>query len=209
MRHIDKSGKWSFVDTPEHRGFCFNWDGKYGHDKRDRLFLPVTGVTPVAQYTVYRYPRPLYLGTSKADAEEVWRKNRGGSDPNIHLYISGYVLPEGKFQIIKKKDGTALVVPTNDDTPRCLLFVGINGQAHQGLEFPGTTGEILYECSAGYNVDLSTEVVILLEDGESIELATSTREGRYFAFYEWRRRGLDCRIFFSGGSGRKEEVTIK
>lgn len=208
MRHIDWSGKWSFVDTPEHRGFCFNEDGKYGDDKRDRLFLPVVGVTPVAQYRVYSSPSSgfLYFGTSKVDAEEMYKRNRGGSDPNVYFDIGGYVLPEGNFQIIRKEDGTILVVPGKDDTPRCLLFDGIEGQARQGIEYPGTTGEILYECSAGSNVHLSTEVVAILEVGEAVELGTSSQYGRYFQFCSWDGREITCRSFSSDCLGQKKEL---
>jgi len=99
------------------------------------------------------------------------------------------VLPEGNFELIDEHD-TLMVVPGKDDTPRCLLFVGCKGQARQGVDYSKTTGKVIFECSAGDNLCLHTEVVCILEPGQSLGLFTTTERSDFKFLYTWDGEGV-------------------
>lgn len=121
-----------------------------------------------------------------------------GSDKRDRIFLPvkdivpvSLVLPRGQFGVVLKGDGSSIVIPMKDDTPRCLLFVGIQGQARQGVNYRNTTGNVLYAVSAGSNVDLFTQAVVLLETDQSIELFSTSKELDYSHLYIWNGRDIE------------------
>ena len=199
MRHVILSDDaWKFGNDPFP---AFRATLVYGMNKSDRQFLPVKDVVPVTQYTVTAdYGRTaLFVGTDRATAEaakakyDAEQKAKAGSSsywtPTADLKAGLPTLPEGKFRVIKTKEkGTILVVPGNDDSNRCLLFVGGRGGFRGGVSVIDTTGTILKECSAGNACESSTEVIVLLEAGQSIVFHSYGRRTDEVFQYLW-----DCR----------------
>jgi hypothetical protein len=156
MKHIMMSSAWEFGTDPFP---AYRANLVYGRNKRDREFLPVKDVIPMTQYTV-----------------------------TADLKAGLPTLPDGKFRVIKTKEkGTLLVVPGSDDTNRCLLFVGCAGgfRGGVGVISDGTTGTMIKECSAGNNCRSSTEVIVLLEVGQSVAFHTSGRHTNEVYLYTW------------------------
>jgi hypothetical protein len=194
----------------------------YGWNKRDREFLPVKDVTPETQYTVTAdYGKTvLYRGTDKAAAEEAKAKYdaeqkakaKEGSywTPTADLRASLPTLPEGKFRVIKTKEkGTILVVPGNDNTNRCLLFVGCAGGFRGGESVlkDDTTGTILKTCSAGNACESSTEVIVLLEPGQSIAFHTYGRRTNEVYLYTWNGAEVEEKHFSKSEWDSRKAVT--
>ncbi|MDP2638929.1 MAG: hypothetical protein Q8P06_02055 [Candidatus Azambacteria bacterium] len=205
MKHIVMSRGWAYGVEPFP---AYRAELIYGRNKRDREFLPVQGVTPVTTYTVTaEYGKiVLYSGTDKIAAEAAKAKFDSaipaeeratifGGTKNADLTVGSVpVLPEGKFRVIKTREkGTIMVVPGDDDTKRCLLFVGCKGGFRGGVSVikDTTTGAILKECSAGNACESSREVIVLLEPGQHI------------AFHETGRRHNDVREYAWDGEGLK------
>lgn len=171
----------------------------YGRNKRNREFLPVKDVAPVTTYTVTAdYGKvSLYVGTDKSsaeaanasyDAEQKAKADGSSWTPTANLEAGLPTLPEGKFRVIRTKEkGTILVVPGNDDTNHCLLFVGREGGFRGGVSVvqDGTTGTILKECSAGNACESSCEVIALLEQGQTVAFHTSGRHTNEVYVYTW------------------------
>lgn len=191
MKHINLAPKaWSFTTEPFP---AFRCGLVFGRNQRDRAFLPVTtGVEPVVIYTVEANcgQPPVYVGTDKVAAEEAKAQyhleHRGcfGGD----LVATPPLLPEGKFRVIKTREkGTIMVVPGEDNTNRCLLFVGCEGGFRGGVSIveSGTTGVILKEASAGNRCESTLEVIALLEVGQSVVFHTSGRRTDEVYTYTW------------------------
>lgn len=189
----------------------------YGHNKRDREFMPVKDVAPVIKYNVTDGKVTLYSGTNKATAEAAKADYDAAQKVNnpesswpatAHLSTSLPTLPEGQFRVIKTKEkGTILIVPGSDNSNRCLLFVGCVGGFRGGESIlkDGTTGTVLKVCSAGNNCESSTEAIVLLELGQMIVFHSYGRrtdevytylwngekiEEKHFSRSEWDNRGL-------------------
>lgn len=207
MKHIILSNAWEFSTDPFP---AYRANLVYGRNKRDREFLPVKDVTPMTQYTVTAdYGKTvLYVGTEKAAAEaakakyDAEQKAKAGSSsywtPTADLKAGLPTLPEGKFRVIKTREkGTILVVPGNDDTNRCLLFVGCAGGFRGGVSVikDGTTGTILKTCSAGNACESSTEVIVLLEPGQSIAFHTYGRRTDEVYLYTWTGTEVEKKHF--------------
>jgi hypothetical protein len=97
-------------------------------------------------------------------------------------------LPDEKFRVIKTREkGTILVVSGEDITPRCLLFVGCEGDFRGGVSVvaEATTGTILKQASAGNACQSSTEVIILMEVGQTVAFHTSGRYSNEVRLYTW------------------------
>ena len=119
-------------------------------------------------------------------------------------------LPEGKFRVIKTKEkGTLLVVPGSDDTNRCLLFVGCAGGLRGGVGVikDGTTGTILKECSAGNACESSTEVIVLLEIGQSVAFHTWGRRTNEVYQYTWNVAEVEEKHFSNSEWDSRNAVT--
>ncbi|MFH0845978.1 MAG: hypothetical protein V1851_01085 [Patescibacteria group bacterium] len=171
----------------------------YGRNKRDREFLPVEDVSPVTEYTVTAdYGKTvLYTGSdkhtaevakAKYDAAKKAEKPESSWTPTADMKTGLPTLPDGQFRVIKTKEkGTILVVPGNDDTNRCLLFVGCAGGFRGGVSLvkDGTTGNVLKSCSAGNNCESSIEVIALMEVGQSVAFHTSGRRTNEVYMYTW------------------------
>ena len=220
MKHIMLSSAWTFGVEPFP---AYRTSLVYGRNKQDREFLPVKGVIPVPRYTVVGetfggYGAPiLYVGTDKAVADKVAAEynekqveqklgEASSWTPTAHIQVGSMELPEGEFRVIKTKEkGTILVVPGEDKTNRCLLFVGCTGgfRGGVGVVKDGTTGSLLKECSAGNNCESRAEVIALLESGQSVAFHTSGRrtdevylytwsgsevEKQHFSYEEWKAR---------------------
>jgi len=124
------------------------------------VFLPTVGIAPEVIYvvTTYRHgegEKVLYRGTSNAvakAAEDAYnRKNiisYAGNRPyhnTARLQSGPPTLPEGKFRLVKTSD-VIMVVPGEDSTNRCLLFVANKSHGKVSVLFDGTTGTIIKEC---------------------------------------------------------------
>ena len=206
MKHIIMTNAWEFGTDPFP---AYRANLVYGRNKRDREFLPVKDVTPMTQYTVTaEYGKTtLYIGTDKTaaeaakakyDAAKKAEKPESSWTPTADLKAGLPTLPEGKFRVIKTKEkGTILVVPGSDDTNRCLLFVGCAGgfRGGVGVISNGTTGTILKECSAGNACESSTEVIVLLEVGQSVGFHTSGRRTNEVYLYTWNGAEVEKKHF--------------
>jgi len=206
MKHIMLSSAWEYSTDPFP---AYRVNLVYGRNKRDREFLPVKDVTPMTQYTVTgEYGKAaLYTGTDKVaaeaakakyDAEQKAKADGSSWTPTADLEAGLPILPESKFRVIKTKEkGTILVVPGSDDTNRCLLFVGCAGgfRGGVGVISDGTTGTILKECSAGNNCESSTEVIVLLEVGQSVAFHTSGRRTNEVYLYTYNGAEVEKKHF--------------
>ena len=207
MKKIILTNAWEYGTDPF---AAYRANLVYGRNKRDREFLPVKDVTPMTQYTVTAdYGKTvLYVGTDKTAAEttkakyDAEQKAKAESSsywtPTADLKAGLPTLPEGKFRVIKTKEkGTILVVPGSDDTNRCLLFVGCAGgfRGGVGVISDGTTGTILKECSAGNNCESSTEVIVILEQGQSVAFHTSGRRTDEVYQYTWNGAEVEKKHF--------------
>lgn len=202
MKHIMLSSSWEFSTDPFP---AYRANLVYGRNKRDREFLPVKDVTPITTYTVTAdYGRTtLYSGSDKARAEELKakyeaEKKEKGEYGYAELKVSLPTLPENRFRVIKTKEkGTILVVPGEDKTNRCLLFVGCAGgfRGGVGVISDGTTGTILKECSAGNACESSAEVIVLLEQGQSVGFHTSGRRTNEVYKYIWNGTEVEKKHF--------------
>lgn len=207
MKHIMLSSAWEYGTDPFP---AYRANLVYGRNKRDREFLPVKDVTPITQYTVTAdYGKTvLYVGTDKAAAEAV--KAKYDTEQKAKAESSSYWTPtadlkaglptllEGAFRVIKTKEkGTILVVPGEDKTNRCLLFVGCAGGFRGGVSVlkDGTTGMILKTCSAGNNCESSTEVIVLLEQGQSVAFHTYGRRTNEVYQYTWNGAEVEKKHF--------------
>ncbi len=214
MKHIMLSSAWEFGTEPFPAYRC---NLVYGRNKRDREFLPVKDVTPITTYTVTAdYGRiTLYSGSDKSKAEEVKanyeaEKKEKGEYGYAELRMSSPTLPENRFRVIKTKEkGTILVVPGNDDTNRCLLFVGCAGGFRGGESVlqDGTTGTILKTCSAGNACESSTEVIVLLEPGRSIAFHTYGRHTNEVYLYTWNGAEVEKKHFSKSEWDNRNAIT--
>jgi hypothetical protein len=202
MKHIMLSNAWEYGTDPFP---AYRANLVYGRNKRDREFLPVKDVTPITTYTVTAdYGRTtLYSGSDKTKAEAAktqyeTEKKEKGEYGYAEMKVGLPTLPEGKFRVIKTKEkGTILVVPGEDKTNRCLLFVGCAGGFRGGVGVikDGTTGTILKECSAGNACESSTEVIVLLEPGQSIAFHTYGRRTNEVYLYTWNGAEVEKKHF--------------
>jgi hypothetical protein len=202
MKHIILTNAWEYGTDPFP---AYRANLVYGRNKRDRAFLPVKGVTPITTYTVTAdYGRTtLYSGSDKAKAEATktqyeTEKKEKGEYGYAEMKVGLPTLPEGKFRVIKTKEkGTILVVPGEDKTNRCLLFVGSAGgfRGGVGVVNDGTTGTILKECSAGNACESSTEVIVLLEIGQSVAFHTWGRRTNEVYLYTWNGEEMEKKHF--------------
>lgn len=208
MKHIILSKAWEYSTEPFP---AYRANLVYGQNKRDREFLPVKDVTPVVKYIVWMWGKGtggqefFYEGTDKSLAEAVKAlKNEEENEKfvvkeeRVFLDTTSPVLPEGRFRVIKTKEkGTILVVPGNDDTNRCLLFVGCSGGFRGGESVlkDGTTGTILKTCSAGNACESSTEAIVLLDIGQSIAFHTFGRRTNEVYLYTWTGTGVEQKHF--------------
>lgn len=204
MKHVNLTSAWEYGTDPFP---AYRTSLIYGRNKRDREFLPVKDVTPMTQYTVTAdYGKTvLYVGTDKAAAEAAKAKYDAEQTakvdwmkPTADLKAGLPTLPEGKFRVIKTKEkGTILVVPGNDDTNRCLLFVGCAGGFRGGESVlkDGTTGTILKTCSAGNACESSTVVIVLLEPGQSVAFHTYGRRTNEVYLYTWTGAEVEKKHF--------------
>jgi len=218
MKHIVMTNAWEFGANPFP---AYRVNLVYGRNKRDREFLPVKDVTPMTEYRVTAdYGRiVLYVDTDKVAAEEAKAKYDAAKKaekpestwtPTADLKTGHPILPEGKFRVIKTKEkGTLLVVPGNDDTNRCLLFVGCSGgfRGGVGLVGDGTTGTVLKSCSAGNNCDSSIEVIALLEAGQSVAFHTFGRRTNEVYVYTWDGAKVEKK-HFSKSEWDNRNVTV-
>jgi len=204
MKHVMLSSAWEYGEEPFPAYRC---NLVYGRNKRDREFLPAKDVVPVTQYTVIAgNSETLYSGTDKAVAEAARARYdslpvvlvgddiptsgeyRNNDWDKAGLKASQPTLPEGKFRVIKTKEkGTLLVVPGDDASNRCLLFVGCAGGFRGGVSVlaNGTTGNLLKECSAGNNCESSTEVIVILDVGQSVAFHSFGRRTDEVYTYTW------------------------
>lgn len=216
MKHVALSDSWEWSDVPFP---AYRVSLVYGAHKKDRKQLPVKDVAPVTQLTVTAdYGKIiLYVGTDKVaaeaakakyDAEQKERSPESSWAPAADMKVGYPTLPEGKFRVIKTQEkGTILVVPGDDDTNRCLLFVGAKGGFRGGARIveDATTASILLKCSAANKCNSSIEVVALFEVGQSVAFyvfgqCTSqvylytwngeTVEAKHFSSEEWKVRGI-------------------
>lgn len=212
MRHVNLSDGWKFEPEPFP---AFRANLVFGRNKRDREFLPVKDVTPVTEYVVTAYDGAkrvtIYAGTDKVVADKAkvdYDAQKASvekpkcavlwSPPTANIAAGPTTLPEGKFRVIKTRDkGTILVVPGNDDTNRCLLFVGCAGGFRGGVALvqDGTTGNILKNCSAGNNCDSSVEVIALLETGQSVAFHSYGRRTNEVYLYTWNGTEIEKKTF--------------
>ncbi len=204
MLHVTLSKSWEYNTEPFP---AFRCNLVYGRNKRDREFLSVKDVTPVINYTVTADNNVLYSGSDKVaaekakadfDAKPLEPGNPEWSRNYADLKVGLPTLPRDNFRVIKTKEkGTILIVPGEDKTNRCLLFVGCNGGFRGGESIlqDGTTGQILKQCSAGNACESSTEAVVLLEIGQSIAFHTYGRRTNDVYVYTWTGTAIESKHF--------------
>jgi len=199
MKHIMLSSAWKFEVEPFP---AYRVNLVYGRNKWAREFLPVKGVNPITTYTVTAEcgQSVLYTGTDEAKAKEVKEAYDAEQKTweRANFNVSLPTLPEDKFRVIKTREkGTILIVPGEEKTNRCLLFVGCAGGFRGGESVlkDGTTGTILKICSAGNACESSTEVIVLLEPGQTIAFHTFGRRTNEAYLYTWNGAALEKKHF--------------
>lgn len=202
MKHINQSGSWEFGIDPFP---AFRANLVFGRNKRDREFLPVKDVTPVTIYTVTANGATLYSGIEKAEAEKAKVDFDTAEQAKVpqswsraELKATLPTLPEGRFKVIKTKEkGTILVVPGEDNTNRCLLFVGCSGgfRGGVGVIADGTTGKVIKQCSAGNACESSVTVIALLEVGQSVAFHSTGRRNNEVYLHTWDGSKVEMKHF--------------
>lgn len=202
MKHINQSATWEFGTEPFP---AFRASLVYGRNKHDREFLPVKDVTPVTTYTVTANGTTLYSGVDKVEAEKAKTDFDTAEQAKVpqswsraELKATLPTLPEGRFRVIKTKEkGTILVVPGEDNTNRCLLFVGCSGgfRGGVGVIADGTTGQVIKQCSAGNACESSVTVIALLEIGQSVAFHSSGRRTNEVYLHTWDGSKVEVKHF--------------
>jgi len=153
----------------------------------------VYGTDPFPAYRI-----DLVYGRNKRDREFLPVKDVTPMTPTADLNFGLPTLPEGKFRVIKTREkGTILVVPGEDKTNRCLLFVGCAGGFRGGVSVlkDGTSGTILKTCSAGNACESSIEVIVLLEPGQCITFWSYGRHTNEVYQYTWNGTEMEKKHF--------------
>ena len=144
-------------------------------------------------YTVYSFGAKLYEGTDKSAAEKI-----AATSPMARLQEGPMILPDGKFRIIKTREkGTTLVVPGDDKTSRCVLFVGCEGGFRGDVRILecDTTGTLLAKCAAGNACESSVEAIVLLDVGQSIAFHTWGRRTNEIYSYAWTGTEIETKHY--------------
>lgn len=202
------STAWDFGNDPFP---AFRANLVYGQNKRARAFLPVVREFQLKRPCVVTScdGATIYEGTDKAAAEAVTKEYNAQQAaahsnldrlfaPKAILREGPAVLPEGKFRIIKTKEkGTTLVVPGDENTNRCLLFVGCEGGFRGGVRIMecDTTGALLAKCEAGNACDSSVETIALLDVGQSVAFHTWGRRTNEVYAYTWTGVEIETKHF--------------
>jgi len=202
MKHINQSATWEFGTEPFP---AFRASLSYGRNKHDREFLPVKDVTPVITYTVTANGATLYSGIEKAEAEKAKADFDTAEQAKVpqswsraELKATLPTLLEGRFRVIKTKEkGTIMVVPGEDNTNRCLLFIGCSGGFRGGVSIvsEGTTGSLIKQCSAGNACESSITAIVLLEVGQSIAFHSSGRRTNEVYLHTWDGTKVEAKHF--------------
>ncbi|KKU60243.1 MAG: hypothetical protein UX81_C0002G0040 [Parcubacteria group bacterium GW2011_GWA2_47_12] len=202
MKHINQSASWDFSTEPFP---AFRASLSYGRNKHDREFLPVKDVTPVITYTVTANGVALYSGIDKTEAEKAKADFDTAEQAKVpqswrraELKATLPTLLEGRFRVIKTKEkGTIMVVPGEDSSNRCLLFVGSTGGFRGGVGViqDGTTGTILKQCSAGNACESSVTVIALLEVGQSVAFHSTGRRTNEVYLHTWDGTKVEVKHF--------------
>jgi hypothetical protein len=210
VKHINMSKTWEFSAQPFP---AYRASLVYGRNKRDAEFLAVKDVTPASFYTARpshweKKSQVLYHGLDSAAARkaketydaaerlaaeeynatlppESWNRRTGDQ---ATIETGPLTLPENQFRVIKTAEkGTILVVPGRDDSNKCLLFVGIAGgfRGACGVKEEGTTGQILKTCAASAACESGTEVIALLDVGQTVALWSTGRRNNDVELYTW------------------------
>jgi len=179
MKHVIISPIiWSF-STERSAYETRNWGGD------DNISLPVHGVIPTPIYTVTvpafskcgQPHREVYRGTKKHAAEAIKKLHEKGQQGIFsgvtcaYLCTSIPMLPENQFQITTKEN-KVVVIPGEDHSNRCLMFVGHSSHKENNVLLlrEGTTAEILLRMWAKERFYSShrMEVVALMEAGQKV-----------------------------------------
>lgn len=190
MKHILMSTGWTYSNEPFP---AYRSELVFGRNKRDREFLAIKNIAPEVIYTVTAdYGKTeLYKGSDKAAAEAAkatYDEQNKGTWKSANFQATQPTLPEGKFKVIKTKEkGTILVVAGEDKSNRCLLFVGCAGGFRGGESVlqDGTTATILKTCSAGNACESRTEVIVLMEVGQTVAFYSYGRRTNEVYLYTW------------------------
>ena len=205
MKHVMLSDAYKYGVNPF---AAYRAELSFGRNQHDFQFLPVKDVAPVREYVVTAdYGKIiLYAGTDKAEADvakarydDEQKAKNGASSAQLNVGLP--ILPDGKFRIIKTAEkGTILVVPGNDNTDRCLLFVGCVGGFRGGtyVKTDGTTGNIIKECSASNACDSAVEIIVLLKAGQTIALRSYGRRNDDVYLYTWDGEAVEKKCFSFG-----------
>ena len=202
MKHINQSATWVFSDEPFP---AFRANLSFGRNKNDREFLPVKNIIPVVTYTVTANGTSLYNGIDKSEAEKAKADFDAAEKAKVpqswiraEMKTTLPTLLEGRFQVIKTKEKeTIMVVPGEDSTNRCLLFIECSGgfRGDVGIISDGTTGTILKKCSAGNACDSSITVIVLLDVGQSVAFHSTGRRTNEVYLHTWDGEKVEAKHF--------------
>jgi hypothetical protein len=116
----------------------------------------------------------VYRGTNKGIAEALktfYGKEHVREWEAVQSKVIVPTLPENRFKVIKtEKRGTILVVPSEDFSDRCLIFVGCSGGYEGGVSLLGkdTTATILKMYFVGNEYESRIETIALMDVGQKV-----------------------------------------
>lgn len=170
MKHLILSKFWAFEPYPHPRYVC---DLCFGKNKWDKGFIFLKAFYP-DNFTPF-------------DPTDIKQKMAFG-----HLDHTKFTLPEGKFQLIKNKDGQIWAIPGEDKSDRILAFLGCSSGFRGGISIlrDHTTANILIEVSAGNALESRVEVAAIFSPGDKIVFHSTGRRHNEIIIYEYTREGI-------------------
>jgi hypothetical protein len=188
VKHVHKSYTWGYSETPFP---AFRAELVFGHNKRDRAFIPVRGVTPVVTYKVTTPAdgghRQVHYEGSDADAA----KAVASTFPPLtaRIDVSPPTLPENRFRVVRTREGQIMIAEGEDTTNRCLLFADAGGGFRGGVGIlekkGGTTATVLKVVQASNACESTIAVAALLNPGEQLVFWSYGRGTNSVRVYRW------------------------
>jgi hypothetical protein len=192
VKHVILSDGWSFSNEPSPAYYLSKVLDKY---KPPNVLIPVQGVHPITIYNVKAdsMGKNIYKGTDRAianalkDSYDEEQLHRGRT---AKVQASVPILPENQFTVIKSGENNISIIPGEDYSKQCLMFIGYSSNGcRSGVSLleEGTTAEILMTCFMGdeYKYGSRIEVVALMDVGQRIAFYKYSRFLQQVYYVTW------------------------
>lgn len=189
MQHIMLDATFRFSDYPFpafRGGLCL------GRNKHDGAFV-ATRVPPVPHWLVIPesvFAAPILTTPDRCEAEraaeEYARQHQSGPWPYTAMVAQGTQrLVRDTFRVIRTRDGTTVIVPGEDTTPRVLAGIGETGGFRGGIAVEECTATVLAEVAASTKIKSRRAMMALFSPGQYVAFRSWGRHGARVVCYQW------------------------